>query len=528
MRYVIAAVSAAALLASEPTGADAKRWWAHVTTLAADSLEGREAGSPGHRTAAEYVAGQFQAVGLKPGNKGSYYQPVPLVRRELDEAASSITIIDAGGRESVLELGKQAYLNLRVDLAPEVEAPLVFAGNGLSAPAYKHDDLAGLDLKGKIAVYIAGAPESLPGAVQAHYSSSAERARALAAAGAIGAISISNPKNQDLPWARSSASRLQPAMTLADPALDSSSLLRFGAVFNPESAQMLFNGAPQTFAQLLEIATKREKLPTFPLKVRLRAKATLRKSKLESDNVVGLLEGSDRKRRNEYLVLSAHLDHIGVNRALKGDQINNGAMDNASGVATLIEVARGLTSGRVLRRPARSILFVAVTGEEKGLLGSRSFANRAPAPAKQMIANLNFDMFLPIHPMTKVMVLGLEESTLRQPLERAAKRVGVAVQADLEPLRNRFIRSDQYNFILAGVPALALKVGYDEGSEQEKIQKEWIHTRYHAPSDDLAQPVDFDAAVIFNRLVTELALEVADQKARPEWLRDSFFRQFAR
>ncbi len=520
-------LAAMPLHAAEPNGPAAKRWWSHITTLAADGLGGRDAGSDGHRTAAEYVAGQFRAVGLKPGFQGSFLQPVPLESRQLDEPASSMTLVGKGGGEVVLKLGEQAYFNIRVDLAPEIDAPLVFVGNGLSVPSHDHDDLSGVDLKGKIAVYVSGAPSTLPGAVQAHFSSAAVRAQALAAAGAVGAIGISNPSNQDLPWERSSASRLQPAMTLADPALDSSKLLRFGAVFNPADAQMLFEGAPQSFAQILAIADRREKLPAFPLTMRLRAKAVVRRATLTSENVVGLLEGSDRKLRSEYIVLSAHLDHIGVNPHLKGDQINNGAMDNASGIATLIEIARDLSSGRVLRRPKRSILFVAVTAEEKGLLGSRFFANRPPAGAKAMIANLNFDMFLPIHPMTKVMVLGLEESTLRKPLEAAAKSVGVAVQTDLEPLRNRFIRSDQYNFILRGIPALAMKVGYDEGSAQEKLQKEWIRTRYHAPSDDVDQPVDFDAAMIFNRLVRELTLEVANQSKRPEWNRDSFFRIFA-
>ncbi|MEZ5354181.1 MAG: M28 family metallopeptidase [Bryobacteraceae bacterium] len=530
MRRAIAVpfvLAALALQGSDPTSAAGKRWWSHVTTLSSDMLQGRDAGSEGHRTAAEYVAGQFKAAGLEPGNKGQFLQPVALESRAIDEASSSIALIDAQGKEVPVKLGEQAYFNVRIDLAPEIDAPLVFAGNGLSVPSENHDDLAGLDLKGKVVVYISGAPSTLPGAVQAHNSSSAVRAKALADAGAVGAIAISNPKNQDLPWERASGARLQPAMTLADPALDTSKLLRFGAAFNPAHAQMLFEGAPQSLAQLLAIADRREKLPGFPLAFRVRAKAAVRRASLTSDNVVGLLEGSDRRLRNEYVVLTAHLDHIGVNPNLKGDQINNGAMDNASGIATLIETARDLSSGRVLRRPSRSILFVAVTAEEKGLLGSRYFANRPPVPAGSMVANVNMDMFLPLHPMTLVMAMGLEESTLRKPLEEAAKGLGLRVQPDPEPLRNRFIRSDQYNFILRGIPALALKVGYEEGSPQEKLQKEWIRTRYHAPGDDAAQPVDFDAAVTFNRLIRELALGIANEKKRPEWNKDSFFRQFA-
>jgi hypothetical protein len=527
MCIVGGALCAALLVAGGPGSEAARRWWSHVSTLAADSLAGREAGSAGHRTAAGYVARQFEAAGLKPGNKGKFLQPVALEKRELDEASSSMTLVSAAGKEIPVRLGVHAYFNLRVDLAGSVDAPLVFAGYGLPAAESGHDDFANLDLKEKIAVYISGAPASLPGAVQAHFSSAAERNRALAAAGAIGAISISNPKNQDLPWERAAAARLQPAMSLANRALDNSKLIRFGAAFNPAHGQMLFEGAPHSFQELLAIADRREKLPAFPLALRLRARAAVRYAALESENVVGLLEGADGKFRKEYVVLSAHLDHIGVNRDLQGDQIYNGAMDNASGIATLIEVARDLASGRVAPGPKRSVLFVAVTAEEKGLLGSRDFAHRRTVGARAIVANLNMDMFLPIHPMTTVTAFGFEESTLKESLEQAAGRLGVGIQPDPEPLRNRFIRSDQYNFILRGVPALALKVGYDPGSAQEKLQKEWLRTRYHAPGDDLNQVVDFDAAVIFTRLMRELTVEIADGKKRPEWNRDSFFRRFA-
>lgn len=490
-------------------------------------MRGRNAGSEEYWTAARYVAGQFDTLGLNAAGTEGFYQPVDFVSRQVDEANSSLTLI-RGGKEHPLRLGEHAYFNNRVALAPEVSAPLVFTGYALSIPDFGHDDLKGIDLKGKIAVYIAGAPSNIPGAVQAHFSSAAERARALASAGAIGAISIANPRNADVPWARSSAARLQTAMALAHPKLDASSLLHLGVIMNPAHAEMLFEGAPHSFAQLVAMANAGKPLPKFPIEASIRAKAALRSARTSSPNVAAILEGSEPKLRDEYIVLSAHLDHTGVNPALQGDQIFNGAMDNASGIATLIEVAREFTSPRQLRRPARSILFLAVTAEEKGLLGSRYFANYPTVPVESLVANVNFDMFLPIHPMKQVMALGLEESSLRKPLERSARAVGVTVQSDPEPLRNRFIRSDQYNFILRGVPALALKIGYAPGSPEEKMQKEWIRTRYHAPSDDLQQPVDFEAAVTFNRLVTQLVREIADDKRRPVWNGKSFFKRFSR
>jgi len=527
---VCAAFSAACLAAAAqnaPEGPEAVRWWAHVTTLAGDNMQGRNTGSEAYMAAARYVAGQFETVGLRPAGGDGYFQPVEFLSRQIDEANSTLALVRDGALVP-LTLGEHAYFNNRIALAPETEAPLVFAGYGLSIPDFGHDDLKAIDLKGKIAVYIAGAPSNIPGAVQAHFSSAAERAKAFAAAGAIGAISIANPRNADVPWARSSAARLQPAMALADAKLDSSALLRFGAIFNPVHAQMLFDGSPQTVTALLALADEGKPLPAFPLAASVRARTALRTAPASSPNVAAVLEGSDPKLRNEYIVLSAHLDHTGVNPALKGDQIFNGAMDNASGIATLIEVAREFTGPRQLRKPARSILFLAVTGEEKGLLGSRYFANRPTVPAASIVANVNFDMFLPLHPMKYVMALGLEESTLRAPLERAARASGVTVQTDPEPLRNRFIRSDQYNFILQGAPALALKVGYAPGSPEEKLHKDWLRTRYHAPSDDLSQPVDFSAAVTFNRLVTNLVREIAADSRRPRWNGKSFFKRFAR
>ena len=493
-------------------------WWEHVKFLADDRLEGRNAGSEGYREAARYVAEQYRKLGLKV-----QVQEVPLVSRTIDEARSSIELVGADGRARRLKLGEEAMFSTRTALAPELDAPLVFVGYGLHVPDYGHDDLAGLDLKGKVAVYLSGAPSSVPGAVQAHASGALARGEAFRRAGVIGAVSISNPKNSDTPWERTAAARLQASMAIRDASLDTSNLMRFSAGVNPAHAEMLFAASGHSFRGLLEAADAGKALPRFPLKLALRARAAMKEATLTSENVIGILEGADAKLRGEYLVLSAHLDHIGVNPNLKGDQIHNGAMDNASGVATLIEVARSMAG----KRPRRSVLFAAVTAEEKGLLGSRYLANR-PVVQGPVVANLNFDMFLPIHKMEYVMALGREESTLREPLERAAAKVGVKVQPDLEPLRNRFIRSDQYNFILRGVPALAMKVGYGKGSPEEEIQKRWLRERYHAPGDDLAQPVDLEAAATFNALVTALSLDVANAGERPRWNEGSFFRRFAR
>jgi Zn-dependent M28 family amino/carboxypeptidase len=224
-------------------------------------------------------------------------------------------------------------------------------------------------------------------------------------------------------------------------------------------------------------------------------------------------------------VLSAHLDHLGVGEPIRGDSIYNGAMDNASGVASLLEIARALHDSGT--RPRRSLLFLAVCGEEKGLLGSRYFAAHPTVAPHDLAADLNIDMFLPIYPLHLLTVEGLDESSLGGDARAAAAAAGVEAVADQHPERNLFVRSDQYNFIREGVPSLAFAFGAAPGSPEERMQKDWLTNRYHAPSDDVDQPVDLAAAAKFNQLMLALALRVADDSARPAWNQDSFFRRFA-
>jgi Zn-dependent M28 family amino/carboxypeptidase len=241
--------------------------------------------------------------------------------------------------------------------------------------------------------------------------------------------------------------------------------------------------------------------------------------------VIGLLPGNDIMLRTQYVVLSAHLDHLGVGAPIHGDKIYNGAMDDASGIASLIEIAKGF--GESGAKPKRSILFLAVTAEEKGLLGSKYFAANPTVNGNAIVADINMDMFLPLFPLKYLEVQGLDESTLGDDIRVAAREAGVEVQADKEPNVNRFIRSDQYNFIRKGVPSLAFKFGYVPGSPQEKLFKDWVRLNYHAPSDDLSQPVDLAAAAQFDRIVQRLAEHVADSPERPRWKDDSFFKRFA-
>lgn len=505
-------------------GSGAERWWAHVRFLADDKLGGRNTGSDGHREAAEYVAAELERAGLEPAGTAGFMQPVKLRSRRIVEEESSLALVRGGAIEPIV-LGDEATITMRVEPAPRVDSPIVFVGYGLTVPELNHDDLAGLDLRGKLAMLVTGGPASVPGPLLAHYQSFEERWTSLKRAGAIGTLSIQNPKTVDVPWERSMLSRLSPAMTLEDPALDETPGQQLAVTINPARAEKFFTGSGHTFTDILALAESGKPLPRFPVPVTLRATVKFESSRLESQNVAGILRGADPALRNELIVLSAHLDHIGVGQPIKNDGIYNGAMDNASGVATLLETAAALHDAKKALR--RSVVFVAVTGEEKGLLGSKYFAAYPTVPASGIVANLNTDMFLPLFPMRSVVAQGLEESDLADDLRKAAAPLGIEVMRDPEPERRGFTRSDQYSFIKRGIPALSLKIGFVKGSPEHQTLKRWRTERYHAPSDDLEQPIDRQAAADFNRFYLSVLEAIADRPTRPRWNPESFFRRFA-
>ena len=504
---------------------DGQSWWAHVKFLADDRLEGRETGSEGLRKAESYVVDQFTKAGLRPAGANGFYQPVKFISRQIVEKDSSAALISSGKAQPLI-FGDDAFFNTRADLSSEeVTAPLVFVGYGLQIPEKNYDDLSGLDLHGKIVVYLAGSPSEIPAALASHYQTIGERWKALKQAGVIGTINIPNPASMDVPWSRMSLNRAHPSMDLADPEFNETQGLKMALTFNPAQAEKLFATSGHTFAEIAALGKDRKALPHFPLGVSLKARAIVKATSVESDNIVGTLPGNDPALKNEYVVISAHVDHVGIGEPVNGDRIYNGAMDNASGVAILLDLAAQFNVHAEHLR--RSILFVVVTAEEKGLLGSKYFAAHPTVPAKSMIADVNIDMFLPIVPLKVLKVPGLAESDLGDRAREAAQLFGVRVQPDPEPLRNVFIRSDQYNFIRHGVPALKLDVGFDPGSPEQKIFKDWLTNRYHAPSDDLAQPVDLAAAGLYEDIVRQLLISVANADSRPSWKPDSFFRRYA-
>ncbi len=504
--------------------AAAERWWAHVRYLADDKLEGRLTGSAGYRKAADYVAQHFKEYGLEPAGTEGYFQPVRFEVQRVRAADSHLALV-RGGKVDRLDLGEDALLSARLPQPAALEAPLVFVGYALHLPDAGYDDLAAIDCKGKVVVFLNGGPADIDGALKSHARAAQEFTKALQEAGAVGAISIPNPSSMDIPWGRMSLAASQPGMRVAEAELQDAKGPFFVATFNPARAEKLFAGSGHRLEELLALADAGKPLPRFALPVTLRAKVATTAEHVESPNVVGLLRGSDPELRAQYVVLSAHLDHLGVGEPINGDRIYNGAMDNASGVASLLAIAQELAATG--QKPRRSLLFLAVCGEEKGLLGSRYFAAHPTVPRGDLAADLNMDMFLPLFPLRLLTVEGLAESTLGDDARAVGAAMGVEIVADRHPDRNIFIRSDQYNFIRKGVPAVAFSFGAAPGSPEEKTLAAWLSHRYHAPSDDVNQPVDLAAAAKFNQLLLDLALRVADEDARPAWKDKSFFRRFA-
>ena len=509
---------------SAPTHFNGKSWWDYVKVLADDNMEGRETGSAGLRRAEAYIVDQLKQAGVQPAGTDGYYQSAKFQSRQIVEKDSSLALVREGKVEP-LALGEDAFFSTRVDLAPELQAPLVFVGYGLSIPEKNYDDLAGLDLNGKVAVVLSGSPAEIPGPLASHYQSSAERWKTFRKAGAVGIIAIPNPAAMDIPWSRMSLSRVRPSMALADPDFNETEGEKLAVIFNPASAEKLFEGSGHTFGELSNIAKERKQLPRFPLTASIKAKAKVEKNNLTSSNVIAKLPGNDPELKNEYVVLSAHIDHLGMGEPIDGDRIYNGAMDNASGSALLLDVASSLKKSP--EKLKRSILFLFVTGEEKGLLGSKYFAAHPTVDSKSIVADINVDMFLPIVPLKILTVFGLAESDLGDAAREVAQAHGIIVQPDPEPQRNIFVRSDQYSFIRRGIPALAMGVGATPGSPEQQIFKDWLTRRYHAPSDDLNQPVDLPAAALYEEVIRGLMVSVAQNPHRPQWKPDSFFRRYS-
>ena len=515
----LAATLIASAVRAAPPPTPAAQWTADIAALADDRNQGRAPGTPGYDRAAAYVVERFSGLGLRPAGASGYFQPVALERQTVDQDASTASLTPPGGPTESLKVGEAVLFSAGGGPRPAtVDAPMVFVGYGLSLPGQARDDFAGLDLKGKIAVVISGGPTDLSGPVksQARFA----RAARLGRLGAVGLITLVTPRQIEIPWARQRLLARGAGMYLADASLRDTPDGFVSVSVDPAAAQRLFQGSPHGFAELSALADDSAALPHFDLATRFSATLVSRREQLTSPNLVAVLPGRDPALKRQFVVVSAHLDHLGVGAPINGDAIYNGAMDDASGVASVLDIAGRLKADP----PRRSMLFVIVTAEEKGLLGSYYFARRPTVAKDAIVADLNFDMPLPLWPLKTVIAQGEAESTLGADARAAAGSLGLAVVPDPVPDRNSFIRTDQFSFVREGVPALAFKFGFARDTPQFQIEHDWRATRYHAPSDDIAQPgVLPDEAVRLDQYVAAIARRVADADDRPHWLPTSVF-----
>jgi hypothetical protein len=501
----------------------ATAWWANVQYLADDKLQGRLPGTPGFAAAVAYVQDQFKTIGLKPGGTDSYLQQVAMRIIALDADQSSFAL-ETNGTATPLSVGTEVQLSPRVVTSQPIKAKTVFIGYGLVLPSKHLDPLAGVDVRGKVVVLFNGAPENVLGPLRSYAPAAKRRWKALERAGAIGTIVLTPPRDENAGRRGGNGGAPRPTTVLAD--IETMPGMQLNATLAAKSAAQLFTGSGHTFEQLAALAHDGKPLPSFPLMSSVQAKTAVTELKrYTAPNVIGILPGSDPKLAKEYLVISAHLDHLGVGRPVNGDAIYNGAMDNASGVASVIETAKLLAAGPRLKR---SILFIGLEGEELGELGSEYFASKPTVAKPEIVGDLNMDMYLPLFPLHYLEVQGLGESTLGNDIRAICQLNDVEPQFDKQPAQNRFIRSDQVNFVDQGIPAIAFKFGWVPDSPEETTFNNWVSERYHKPSDDLEQPVDKVGAAQFDNLLAQLAARVADAQARPTWYPESPFATVAR
>ncbi|HEX8572532.1 MAG TPA: M28 family metallopeptidase [Allosphingosinicella sp.] len=516
------ASTASAQPAAEPAQFTPESFRSHVAFLADDRLEGRDSGTRGYDIAALYVASRFEALGLRPAGQDGWYQQVPFLEYRLAGEPASVTI---GGRRFLH--GQEVMLNPTPEDSPvRVEAPVVFAGYGLHAPEIGIDDYKGLDVRGKVVVVLNGFPKDMKSDVGAHLNS--EKRRVASERGAVGLVSLrTRSESARRPWSRLQENANEPGMgwTGADGRPYSPAPgLRFRATLDSAAAEALFAGARIPLGRVLDEAERSGGRPKgFALEPRLSVSQASSQRRFTSPNVLAVLPGSDPALAGEYVLLMAHLDHEGVKAAGAksgdgDDRIYNGAMDNAVGIATMLEVARAMAASP--KRPKRSILFAAVTAEEDGLLGAQYLA-RHPVPGGKVAAVVNLDMPVLLYDFTDVIAFGAEHSTMGAAVERASRGMGVALSEDPLPHEGLFTRSDHYRFVQEGVPSIFLMTGFANGGREKFTH--FLANHYHKVTDQLGLPIDWRAGAKFARINYEIATEIADAPKAPRWYSDSFF-----
>ena len=510
---------------------DADQIAATVTFLADDLLQGRDTGSEYYDIAAAYVASRYMAMGLQPANDGSFMQDITFRTASNETAALSFTAPDG---VVTLESGKDfvaggSFTEQQVELT----APMVFVGQGIHSPENGIDDYAGVDIAGKIVVAVSGTPKTVPGEIASTLANT--KTKYASENGAVGLISIRSRESlKSMSFDKLVTYLKEPSETWIGPdgkANVQDPNLRFQAYISPETAKRLLAASGKDLDELLAVyddPKAKSRPAAFDMTGEATARVTTKWDDKTSANVVAMLPGSDPDLADEYVVMSAHLDHVGNHltdapgeggEGEDTDTIYNGAMDNATGVATMLEVARVIAMGP--NRPRRPILFAAVTAEEKGLLGSEYLARNFVRDDGKPVGVVNFDMPVLLYDLADVVGFGAENSTMGQTLIRAGAATGIGVSPDFLPEENLFVRSDHYSFVKEGVPALFLMTGVQNGGKQAFT--DFLGTHYHKPSDDLNLPLNWESARKFALLNYEIVKMTANADQPPMWYEGNYF-----
>jgi hypothetical protein len=504
----------------------------HMNFLAHDLLEGRDTGSRGHEIASLYIQTEFQKYGLKgAGDNDTFMQRVNFRRGLLVQESPSLVLSDSEGNEVDIEYPKQFLTG--PDLATtstQVKAPTVFVSYGIVAPELDHDDYAGLDVEGKIVVVLSGKPASFPSEVGSHVSSRSEKNKYAAQRGAIGMITLQTPAAEERrPYDRSINYVRSARMSwIGDDGVPGNAQkeIKGRAFLSLDAGKQLFEGAPVSLDDVFAQLEKDEVPKGFDLAFTADLSYETTHEDIDSPNVIGLLEGSDPVLKNEYVVYTAHSDHLGISKSVEKDKINNGAMDNATGTSVLMETARMFAELPVT--PKRSILFLAVTGEEKGLLGADYFARNPTRPVESLVANVNLDMPILTYEFADVIAFGASHSSMGEKVEAAVANADIKLTEDPWPQLNLFTRSDHYAFVKQGIPAVFLVTGIESKTpdiDGSQVLNTFLSTHYHRPSDDMKQPFIWAAARTFTQVNFEIGLTLGNDAERPTWNEDSFFGQ---
>lgn len=500
---------------------------AHLEYLASDELEGRDAGMPGYDLAAKYVAEQFAAIGLEPGGSEGWYQPVELQSYIIDTDSPQMTIHRDEGDAELSYRDEFLMYGDRVRAENTVRGEVVYVGHGVHAPELGYSDLDGLDLEGKIVAVFSGGPQIIKGDKLAHYSSSRTKSAEFVKRGVVGTISLYRRKSEkSFPWERAvKTSGKKPSMTWVTTSGEAANYypgIQVAALWSPEFARELFATTPIGFEEARD-KTEASEVASVPLGFEVSMSRKTMHERITSPNVIGMLRGSDPELADEYIVYTAHLDHTGRTSApIDGDDINNGMYDNAMGTAIMIEAARALAKNP----PRRSILFVALTAEEKGLLGGDYFAHYPTVPRDSIVANVNMDMPLFLFPVDEIVAFGAEHSSLGAVAEEAATAEGFTLVPDQMPEEILFSRSDQFSFVRQGITAIWLDSSI-ESSDPEvdgpAVIADHLENHYHKPSDDLTRPIVWENALSFTRANARIGWIVGNADERPTWNDDSFY-----